>query len=79
MAKEHRYQLTVTWTGNRGEGTSSYRSYDRDHEVSAEHLSTIAGSSDPHFRGGILSNCSSPRRRNATCCRTCTTRPSTAS
>jgi organic hydroperoxide reductase OsmC/OhrA len=51
MAKEHHYQLTVTWTGNRGEGTSSYRSYDRDHEISAEHLPSIAGSSDQHFRG----------------------------
>src|SRR4051812_26651834 len=51
MAKEHRYQLTVTWTGNRGEGTSSYRSYDRDHEISGEHLPSIAGSSDLHFRG----------------------------
>lgn len=51
MSKEHRYQLTVEWTGNRGEGTSSYRSYDRDHEIRAEHVATIAGSSDPHFRG----------------------------
>jgi organic hydroperoxide reductase OsmC/OhrA len=51
LNKEHQYQLTVEWTGNRGEGTSSYRSYDRDHEISAEHAETIAGSSDPHFRG----------------------------
>ena len=51
MAGEHRYQVSVEWTGNRGEGTSSYRSYDRDHEVRAEHASTIAGSADPHFRG----------------------------
>jgi organic hydroperoxide reductase OsmC/OhrA len=51
MTKEHRYQLTVEWTGNRGEGTTSYRSYDRDHEISAEHAVNIAGSSDPQFRG----------------------------
>lgn len=51
MAKQHRYQLTVQWTGNRGEGTSSYRSYDRDHEISAEHVATIAGSADRQFRG----------------------------
>ncbi len=51
MPNEHRYQVTVTWTGNRGEGTSSYRSYDRDHNVTAEHRVGIAGSSDPHFRG----------------------------
>lgn len=51
MGKEHHYQLTVEWVGNRGEGTASYRSYDRDHEIRAEHAETIAGSSDPHFRG----------------------------
>ena len=51
MTREHHYQLTVEWTGNRGEGTSSYRSYDRDHEVTAEHTAPISGSSDPHFRG----------------------------
>jgi organic hydroperoxide reductase OsmC/OhrA len=51
MGTEHHYQLTVEWTGNRGEGTASYRAYDRDNEVRAEHTATIAGSSDPHFRG----------------------------
>lgn len=48
---QHQYTLTVEWTGNRGEGTSGYRAYDRDHEVRGEHLPTIAGSSDPTFRG----------------------------
>jgi organic hydroperoxide reductase OsmC/OhrA len=51
VSRQHRYTVTVEWTGNRGEGTSSYRSYDRDHEVRAEHATTIAGSSDPAFRG----------------------------
>jgi organic hydroperoxide reductase OsmC/OhrA len=51
VPKQHRYTLTVEWTGNRGEGTSSYRSYDRDHEVRAEHAAAIAGSADPAFRG----------------------------
>jgi organic hydroperoxide reductase OsmC/OhrA len=51
MANQHRYTLTVEWTGNRGDGTASYRSYDRDHEVRAEHTAQIAGSSDPAFRG----------------------------
>jgi organic hydroperoxide reductase OsmC/OhrA len=51
VAREHRYEVTVEWTGNRGEGTSSYRSYARDHVISAGHASEIAGSSDPHFRG----------------------------
>lgn len=50
-SRQHRYTVTVEWTGNRGEGTSTYRSYDRDHEVRAEHATTIAGSADPIFRG----------------------------
>ena len=50
-SRQHHYTLTVEWTGNRGEGTSSYRSYDRDNEVRAEHAPTIAGSADPAFRG----------------------------
>ncbi len=48
---EHRYQLTVRWTGDRGGGTTGYRDYDRTHEVSAAGKPTIAGSSDPAFRG----------------------------
>ena len=30
---EHRYALTVRWTGNLGAGTSTYRGYSRDHDV----------------------------------------------
>ncbi|WP_432382689.1 OsmC family protein [Duganella sp. P38] len=48
---KHHYQLTVTWTGNRGSGTSGYRDYDRDHAISAAGKPTIPGSSDPAFRG----------------------------
>ena len=52
MAREHHYQVTIAWTGNRGTGTSGYRGYARDHEISAEGKSgAIAGSSDPLFRG----------------------------
>lgn len=51
MARQHRYTATVEWTGNRGEGTSTYRSYDRDHEIRSEHAAPILGSSDPAFRG----------------------------
>lgn len=49
--KKHRYELTVVWTGNLGEGTANYRAYARDHEVTAEGRPAIAGSSDPTFRG----------------------------
>jgi organic hydroperoxide reductase OsmC/OhrA len=49
--KAHRYEAKVVWTGNRGEGTASYRAYGRDHEVMADGRPVIPGSSDPVFRG----------------------------
>lgn len=49
--RQHRYEVSVSWTGNRGSGTSGYRDYGRGHEVSAEGRPVIAGSSDPVFRG----------------------------
>jgi organic hydroperoxide reductase OsmC/OhrA len=47
----HQYHVTVRWTGNTGEGTRSYRGYERSHQVSAAGPPTILGSSDPAFRG----------------------------
>ena len=41
----------MTWTGNRGTGTSGYRDYDRALDVAAEGRVTSAGSADPAFRG----------------------------
>jgi organic hydroperoxide reductase OsmC/OhrA len=52
LARMHSYDISVSWTGNRGTGTSGYRAYDRDHEVRADGLPAIPGSSDPAFRGG---------------------------
>lgn len=49
--KKHQYEVSVTWTGNTGSGTSSYRAYERAHEVRADGKPPIAGSSDPSFRG----------------------------
>jgi organic hydroperoxide reductase OsmC/OhrA len=51
MARTHSYAVSVTWTGNLGTGTSSYRDYSRDHDVTADGPPGIAGSSDPAFRG----------------------------
>ena len=48
---EHRYAVTVRWTGNRGEGTSTYRGYSRDHDVDIPGLPTLKGSADPTFHG----------------------------
>jgi organic hydroperoxide reductase OsmC/OhrA len=52
-ARRHQYRVKVRWTGNTGSGTSSYRSYSRNHEISAETAGKppIPGSSDPAFRG----------------------------
>jgi organic hydroperoxide reductase OsmC/OhrA len=51
--REHRYQVTVEWTGNTGTGTAGYRTYERRHEISAPDTTKprIPGSSDPAFRG----------------------------
>lgn len=49
--RTHGYRVGITWTGNRGTGTSSFRDYGRDHEISAAGKPPIAGSSDPSFRG----------------------------
>lgn len=48
----HGYAVAVQWTGNRGEGTATYRSYGRDHRITADGKQhEIAGSSDRVFRG----------------------------
>lgn len=49
--REHHYPLTLTWTGNRGTGTSGVRDYARDHEIAIDGKPAIPGSSDPSFRG----------------------------
>lgn len=48
----HRYRVVTNWTGNLGTGTSAYRAYSRDHEISGDGKTTsIPCSSDPAFRG----------------------------
>ncbi len=51
MAKLHNYTTKVRWTGNKGTGTSSYKDYGRNYEISAPGKPLIPGSSDPAFRG----------------------------
>lgn len=49
---QHGYAITVSWTGNRGEGTSTYRSYGRDHVLRGEgKRHSIDGSADRTFHG----------------------------
>jgi organic hydroperoxide reductase OsmC/OhrA len=49
--REHLYEAQVRWTGNLGAGTSDYRSYSRDHEISMAGKPSVPGSSDTAFRG----------------------------
>ena len=51
MKTEHSYEVSVEWTGNRGSGTSDYRSYGRDHLVTAQGKHALQGSSDRTFHG----------------------------
>ena len=51
MPREHRYDVSVEWAGNRGVGTESYRAYGREHVIGASGKPDIPGSSDPAFRG----------------------------
>jgi organic hydroperoxide reductase OsmC/OhrA len=49
--KTHSYTCSLTWTGNTGQGTSSYRAYKRDHVFAAPGKPDLPGSSDPAFLG----------------------------
>lgn len=51
MAPRHTYAITTVWTGNRGEGTSHYRAYGRDHDLMAAGRPVLSASADPTFRG----------------------------
>jgi organic hydroperoxide reductase OsmC/OhrA len=48
---EHHYALTVQWTGNLGDGTTSYRGYSREHDIVIPGLPVLKGSADPTFHG----------------------------
>ena len=47
----HTYALDLTWTGNRGSGTSGYRDYDRSVLARAEGRPDLELTADPTFRG----------------------------
>lgn len=54
MDARHDYRVSLEWTGNRGDGTATYRSYGRDHVLRAPGKThDIAGSSDKVFRGDV--------------------------
>ncbi|RAJ12115.1 OsmC family protein [Olleya aquimaris] len=50
--KTHNYQSTITWTGNLGNGTANYKSYNRNHTITIlDKDNPILASSDPAFLG----------------------------
>jgi organic hydroperoxide reductase OsmC/OhrA len=49
--KEHHYRISMSWTGNRGQGTASYAAYSRDHVIRVGGKPDIAATSDTAFRG----------------------------
>ena len=51
MPKEHKYKTNIEWMGNRGEGTSHYKGYDRNHRIVVANKPVIDASSDPAFMG----------------------------
>ena len=51
MAKQHTYSLTIQCTGNSGNGTNGYHSYERSHSILIDGKEEIKASSDPAFLG----------------------------
>jgi organic hydroperoxide reductase OsmC/OhrA len=51
MSKQHNYTTTIKWTGNKGEGTTRYDAYERNHALSIENKPDLLCSSDTPFRG----------------------------
>tara|TARA_B100000809_G_scaffold92915_1_gene91587 strand:+ start:54 stop:524 length:471 start_codon:yes stop_codon:yes gene_type:complete len=50
--KEHNYKIKIEWTGNEGNGTLNYKSFNRNHKIIADgKYDEINGSSDPAFLG----------------------------
>ncbi len=51
LATEHDYTCRIEWTGNRGDGTRSYRGYDRTWDIATPGKPTIHCSNDPLLGG----------------------------
>lgn len=50
-SREHEYQSTILWTGNRGDGTRMYKGYDRMWEIRTPGKPVIHCSNDPLLGG----------------------------
>lgn len=51
MQNDHRFTVSVEWTGNLGAGTADYKAFTRDNLLSADGKPPIAGSSARVFHG----------------------------
>lgn len=51
MTHEHHYAASLVWTGGKDGGTSDYRSYSRQHQVTFPGKPQLTLSADAHFRG----------------------------
>jgi organic hydroperoxide reductase OsmC/OhrA len=51
MAKLHDFTSSIIWTGNRGEGTRAYKSYDRTWDIALPGKDIIHCSNDPLLGG----------------------------
>lgn len=51
MRSDHEYRIGVTWTGNRGTGTSGYRDFARDTVITADGMPELLASADKPFHG----------------------------
>ena len=49
--KDHQYHLTIIWTGNTGQGTQTYKGYERDHTIEASGKPVIPGTSEVSYLG----------------------------
>lgn len=51
MSKQHPYTSRVVWTGNRGDGTKTYRGYDRTWQIATPGKPVVECSNDPLLGG----------------------------
>jgi len=51
MAKQHDYTCLIEWTGDRGEGTRTYRGYDRTWNIATPGKPVVRCSNDPLLGG----------------------------
>jgi len=51
MGKLHDFESVIVWTGNRGDGTRTYRGYDRTWDIALPGKSVIQCSNDPLLGG----------------------------